>query len=183
VLDEVFARFTVWMAPILVFTMEECWTSRHGEDAKSVHLQTFPETPMAWRDDALAGRWARIRQIRRVVTGALEVERREKRIGSSLEAAPSVYINDEQLMESATKVDFAEIAITSQINVEFGKGPPDAFRLPEVLDVAVVPGLAVGTKCARSWKVLDEVGTDPDYPEVTRRDADALREIKAGAAR
>ena len=55
-------------------------------------------------------------------------------------------------------------------------GPAEAFRLDDVKGVAVVPALAPGRKCARSWKVLPEVGTDPDYPDVTLRDAAALRE-------
>ena len=60
--------------------------------------------------------------------------------------------------------------------------PADAFRLDEVKGVAVVPGLAQGRKCARSWKVSPEVGTDPRYPEVTPRDARALAEWDAAHA-
>ncbi|VAW16675.1 Isoleucyl-tRNA synthetase, partial [hydrothermal vent metagenome] len=181
VLDEVFARFTVWMAPILVFTMEECWTSRHGEGAKSVHLQTFPQTPDTWRNEALAAKWAKVRAVRRVVTGALEIERREKRIGSSLEAAPIVHIANPDLMTALEGLDLAEIAITSAATLTADPAPADAFTLEEVAGVAVVPAHAVGRKCARSWKVLEEVGADPDYPDVTRRDARALREIDTGA--
>jgi isoleucyl-tRNA synthetase len=131
----------------------------------------------------IGGRWSRIRQVRRVITGALEVERREKRIGSSLEAAPVVYVDNELLMESVSKVDLAEIAITSQLELEFGPGPADAFRMNEVLDVAVVPKRAEGRKCARSWKILPDVGSDPAYPDLSARDAAAMREIDAAAKR
>ena len=55
----------------------------------------------------------------------------------------------------------------------------DGFRLDAVPGVAVVVELAQGTKCARSWKILTTVGSDPDYPDVTPRDAKALREWKA----
>jgi isoleucyl-tRNA synthetase len=175
VIDRTFACVAAWLAPILAFTAEEAWLARYPE-AESVHLETFPVLPPGWRDEALASRWAKVRRVRRVVTGALEIERAQKRIGASLEAAPRVFIADEALAEAVRGLDMAEICITSAISVEPGKGPADAFRLDDVKGVAVLPALAPGRKCARSWKVLPEVGTDPDYPDVTLRDAAALRE-------
>ncbi|MGO4572964.1 isoleucine--tRNA ligase [Microvirga sp. 2TAF3] len=175
VIDMTFRAVATWIAPILAFTAEEAWLARYP-NAESVHLETFPELPAEWRDEALAERWARIRRVRRVITGALEIERAQKRIGASLEAAPIVYINDDSLWEAVQGLDLAEIAITSGIRVERGEGPGDAFRLDDVKGVAVVPALAEGRKCARSWKVSAEVGSDPDYPDVTPRDAEALRE-------
>jgi isoleucyl-tRNA synthetase len=125
-----------------------------------------------------------VRRVRRVVTGALEIERAQKRIGASLEAAPLVFIADQGLFEAVQGLDMAEICITSAIQVVQGEGPAEAFRLEDVKGVAVVPELAQGRKCARSWKVTPEVGSDPDYPDVTPRDAEALREwdrLKAAA--
>lgn len=179
VVDEVFKRVTVWLAPVLAFTAEEAWLARTPSETASVHTETLPETPASWRDEALAKRWAKIRRVRRVVTGALEIERAGKRIGASLEAAPTVFVADPDLLASLDGVDFAEVCITSRIAVEAGEGPAEAFRLDEVKGVAVVPALAQGRKCARSWKVLDSVGSDPDYPDVTPRDAQALREWDA----
>jgi len=175
VIDQTFRCVATWIAPILAFTAEEAWLARYPE-AVSVHLETFPEVPAEWRNDALAERWAKVRRVRRVVTGALEIERAQKRIGASLEAAPVVHIADEGLLKAVQGLDLAEICITSGIRVEQGEGPAEAFRLEEVKGVAVVPALAEGRKCARSWKVSPEVGTDPDYPDVTPRDAAALRE-------
>jgi isoleucyl-tRNA synthetase len=175
VIDLTFRAVVIWLAPILAFTAEEAWLARYPE-AVSVHLETFPEIPQSWRNEALAERWARVRRVRRVVTGALEIERAQKRIGASLEAAPVVYIADEDLAQAVQGLDLAEISITSGIRVEPGEGPADAFRLDEVRGVAVVPALAEGRKCARSWKISPEVGSDPDYPDVTPRDAAALRE-------
>jgi isoleucyl-tRNA synthetase len=175
VIDRVFRCVVPWIAPILAFTAEEAWLARDPE-AESVHLETFPEVPSAWRDEALAARWAKVRRVRRVVTGALEIERAQKRIGASLEAAPTVYIADEELLAAVQGLDLAEIAITSAIEVVPGDGPADAFRLDEIKGVAVVPAKAQGRKCARSWKISPDVGTDPDYPDVTPRDAAALRE-------
>lgn len=182
VLDETFNRLVTWLAPILCFTCEEAYLARTGSEAGSVHLLTFPETPAAWRDEALADQWRRIRQVRRVVLGALEVERAAKRIGSSLEAAPVIHVTDPALLAALEGVDLAEVCITSAASLRTDDGPADAFRLEDVPGVAVVPALATGRKCARSWKVTPDVGSDPDYPDVTPRDAQALRELSARAA-
>ncbi|TXM76396.1 isoleucine--tRNA ligase [Methylobacterium sp. WL12] len=179
VIDEAFRRVVIWLAPVLAFTAEEAWLDRFPSEAGSVHLQTLPETPASWRDDALAARWQKIRRVRRVVTGALEIERAAKRIGASLEAAPTVSIADPDLLTALDGVDFADVCITSAIRIEAGEGPADAFRLDDVKGVAVVPVRAEGRKCARSWRVTPEVGSDPDYPDVTPRDALALREWDA----
>jgi isoleucyl-tRNA synthetase len=175
-----FDCLTKWLAPLLPFTMEEAWLDRHPGEGVSIHLEQFPDIPVAWRDDALAARWARIRRVRRVVTGALEIERKEKRIGSSLEAAPIVHVGDPELMAALSGLDFAEICITSQIEVTPAPAPSNAFRIDEVAGVAVVPALAKGQKCARSWRILPEVGEDADYPDLSLRDAAAMREIAAG---
>ncbi|MCJ2038052.1 isoleucine--tRNA ligase [Methylobacterium sp. J-059] len=182
VIDEAFRRVVIWLSPVLAFTAEEAWLDRFPSETGSVHLQTLPETPEAWRDDGLAARWQKIRRVRRVVTGALEIERAAKRIGASLEAAPVVSIADPELLAALDGVDFADVCITSAIRVEAGEGPVDAFRLDEVKGVAVVPARAEGRKCARSWRVTPEVGNDPDYPDVTPRDARALREWDAAHA-
>ncbi|MCC2110669.1 MAG: class I tRNA ligase family protein, partial [Hyphomicrobiales bacterium] len=182
VLDRLFAHLTPWLAPMLPFTAEEAWLSRHPSDEDSVHLQLFPDVPADWRNDALAEKWTAIRRLRRVVTGALEIERREKRIGSSLEAAPRIYVTDAGLRAALDGVDLAEIAITSQATLIAEDGPADAFRLEDVDGVAVVPDRAEGRKCARSWKVLREVGSDADYPDLSPRDASAMREYDARAA-
>ena len=179
VIDEAFRRVTIWLAPVLAFTAEEAWLDRYPSQDGSVHLQTLPETPAAWRDDTLAARWQKVRKVRRVVTGALEIERAAKRIGASLEAAPTVYVADADLLGALDGVDFADVCITSAITVRAGEGPAEAFRLDEVKGVAVVPERAAGSKCARSWRVTPEVGSDPDYPDVTPRDAKALREWDA----
>ena len=179
VLDEIFRRLTTWFAPVMVFTMEEVWHSRFGENVSSIHLEDFPETPSNWSNEALAEKWDKIREVRKVVTGALEIERREKRIGSSLEANPTIFISDDALLAALDGQDMAEIAITSQISITSAGAPDGAFQLPDVPGVAVVPGMAEGNKCQRSWKILPEVGSDPDFPDLTSRDADAVRWLKS----
>jgi isoleucyl-tRNA synthetase len=179
-IEQIFRAVTLWLAPILVFTGEEAWLSRY-KDAESVHLETFPHIPSEWKDEALAARWATIRKVRRVVTGALEIERAQKRIGSSLEAAPKVYIADKDFASLVASVDFADICITSGIEIIAGEGPADAFRLDDVGGVAVVPVKASGVKCARSWRYFDPATADKDFPDITPRDAQAMREWQARA--
>jgi isoleucyl-tRNA synthetase len=168
-----------WLAPVLSFTTEEAWRMYRPDAEPSVHLTLFPEGFDTFRDDALAAKWEIIRNVRRVVTGALEVERAAKNIGSSLEASPLVYVSDKTIFNTLFDVDLAEVFITSNAMATNEEAPAGAFRLNEVPGVAVVVEKAVGIKCARSWKISTEVGSDPEYPDVTPRDAQALREWKA----
>jgi isoleucyl-tRNA synthetase len=178
VLDHLFRSTVTWLAPMLCFTVEEAWLARDPA-ATSVHLEPFPEVPAAWRDDALAEKWRKLRSLRRVVTGALELERAAKRIGSSLEAAPIIHVADADLFTAAVDADLAELCITSAATLVEGDGPASAFRLDDVRGVAVEPRRAEGRKCARSWKITEAVGLDPQFPGVTPRDAQALREWEA----
>jgi isoleucyl-tRNA synthetase len=159
VLDLLFHRLTTWLAPMLVFTMEDVWLSRFAGDGESVHLQDVPRTPKDWLDEPLAAKWEGIRRVRRVVTAALEVQRRDKVIGASLEAAPVVHVEDAQTLKALKTVDFADICITSAISVTGDPAPAEAFRLPEVPGVGVVFETAQGDKCERCWKILPDVGS------------------------
>ncbi|MBS0126305.1 isoleucine--tRNA ligase [Thetidibacter halocola] len=181
VLDILFHRLTTWLAPILVFTMEEVWLERFPGDDSSVHLVDIPETPKDWLDEPLAAKWAMVRRARRVVTAALEVQRVDKVIGASLEAAPVVYIEDKALFEALrshdfslqSDVDFADICITSDLTVTNKPMPNEAFRLPEVEGVGVVFEKAEGEKCQRCWKILPDVGTHA-HPGTCKRCDSAL---------
>jgi len=158
VLDILFDTLVRWLAPVLAFTCDEAWTARHGE-GECVHLHRFREVPSAWRDDALAAKWARVRDIRRVITGALEIERRDKRIGASLEARPTVHLGADDLALVAD-LDLAELAITSGIALTAAPAPADAFRLEDVDGVAVVPARAGGERCARCWQQVEELSAE-----------------------
>jgi isoleucyl-tRNA synthetase len=173
VMDAAFERITAWLSPLIPFTMEEAWLTRFPQ-AHSNCLRTIPTTPAEWKNDAEAARWAKVQQVTSVVTGALEVERREKRLGAALEAAPKAYVADAALLAAFEGLDAAEVFRTSQATLLAGEGPAGAFRLPEVAGVAVEPLRAEGRKCARSWRILPEVGTDPRYPDLSLRDAEAV---------
>jgi isoleucyl-tRNA synthetase len=178
VLDQLFGCLTAWLAPVLVFTAEEAWLCRYPADEGSVHLRRFPEVPPAWLDPALGARWERVRRVRRVVTGALEVERRDRRIGSSLEAAPQLFVSaaDAAALDG---LDLAELAIVSDLELLVAAPPAGAFATADVPGAGVVPRPAEGDKCARCWRVLPEVGADPGATDLCRRCSDAVGALAA----
>jgi len=159
-LDILFRRLTTWLAPMLVFTMEDVWLTRFKEKNTSVHLEDMPETPKDWLNPELDQKWKVIRSVRRVVTGAIEIERKEKNIGASLEAAPTIFIEDVSKFEIINKQNFADICITSAvtlINKPFSK---EAFTLEDTPGIGVIFKKADGIKCERCWKILEEVKSD-----------------------
>ena len=98
-------------------------------------------------------------------------------------AAPHILITNDDgiyaeglraLVAAFEGLDPAEVFRTSQASLRIGEGPADAFRLDDVAGVAVEPLRAEGRKCARSWRILPEVGEDPRYPDLSPRDADAV---------
>jgi len=171
VLDLLYHRLVTWLAPILVFTMEEVWLCRFPGEDSSVHLQDIPETPADWLDEPLAQKWDRIRRVRRTVTAALEVQRTAKVIGASLEAAPVVHVEDAETVKALKSVDFADLCITSGIQITNDPAPQEAFRLAEVPGVGVVFEKAEGAKCDRCWKILPDVGTHAHPGTCARCDA------------
>ncbi len=182
VLDRLFQCLVTWLAPVLVFTTEESWLSRYGETAASVHLQDFPEIPADWRDDALAERWNKIREVRQVVTGALELKRAQKTIGSSLQAAPIIFLNGRY--SDVEDVDYAEVCITSGFSIkDFGahSSHPDTFALKDEQGSGIAVGFekALGEKCQRCWRVLEEVGKSPAHADICNRCSDAVEAVQA----
>ena len=168
VLGALFDHLTRWLAPILVFTTEEAWLERHPGAESSVHLTDMPAVPEGWRDAALAEKMGEIRRLRRVVTGALEERRTAKEIGSSLEAAPVLYLPPEMAGVIDDPARFADLCIVSDVTLATDSAPEDAFRLDEVPGVAVVFARAEGEKCQRCWKVRPDVGTHA-HPGVCAR--------------
>lgn len=156
VLEMIYEHLVLWLAPVLAFTAEEAYLARHSGENESVHLQTFPQVPATWRDEALGAKWEALRDLRRVVTGAMEIARAEKKIGSSLQAAPDVYLTAGQA-ELLNGIDFAEICIASTLNLHQTTAPAEAFSLADVAGLAVVVQIAEGDKCERCWQVRGDV--------------------------
>ena len=189
-LDHLHRCLTTWLAPVLCFTAEEAWTARFG-DAESVHLQLFPDLPPEWRDDALAAKWERIREIRKLCTNRLEAMRAAGEIGSSLQAWVGLGLPDADLALLSEK-EWAELLIVSVVDVlpyqDFQQSFQDKHKrsysanhpAAGLLDKIDVPHpvtnavKAPGTKCVRCWRVLPEVGSAPEHPSLCLRCADAV---------
>jgi isoleucyl-tRNA synthetase len=172
VTDEIFRRIVTWFAPILCFTMEEAWTARFPDD--SVHLNDFFATPVGWANPELVKKWSRVRELRRVVTGVLELARADKSIGSSLEAAPVLVVTDTADKALFDSIDLAEITITSIATVEVASDLAGLYVIPEIKGAAAKFAKADGAKCARCWRVLEEVVHHPDT-HLCNRCTDAVR--------
>lgn len=179
VLHELFECLTAWLAPFMCFTAEEAWMTRYPNEKGSIHMRQFPEIPDSWRDEALAEKWRKIRAVRRVVTGALELERAEKRIGSSLQASPVVYVPGD-VASLFDGLDAPEIFITSGVTFSTDAVPEGAYCLTEQPDIGVVAGLSEGDKCARCYRVLPDVGTHT-HEAVCGRCDEAVAALEAGA--
>jgi len=159
VLDLVYDHLVRWLAPFICFTADEAWLARHPGEDETVHDKTFSEVPAAWQDDALAERWAKVRTLRRAVTGALEKARAAKVIGASLQAHPVVYAPAD-LVTACDGLSMADLCITSAITLRADEPPPEEAIRPEgEPNLGVVIQLAEGEKCQRCWKVLPDVGT------------------------
>ena len=174
VLNLLFHRLTTWLAPILVFTMEEVWLERYPDKDSSVHLVDIPNTPSEWRDEKLAKKWSIVRNYRRLVTSALELQRVDKVIGSSLEASPTVHVEDKDALSVLESVPFKDICITSDIKLTSANPPKDAYRSSEIDGAAVDFKKSVGRKCERCWKILPDVGNFK-HPSTCGRCSAALK--------
>jgi isoleucyl-tRNA synthetase len=186
VLDHVFNHLVHWISPFLAFTAEEAWLSYKGlgmdDMSESIHLSSMPSVPAVWKDDALAATFEKVIAARAVVTGALEVRRAAKDIGASLEAAPKIHIADTALAQVLKSIPFADICITSGVEIAEGTIPSDAFTLPDASGVGVMFRKAEGQKCARCWKYTQDVGGDPQHLEVCTRCAGVVRHEQASVA-
>ncbi|MET1095465.1 MAG: isoleucine--tRNA ligase [SAR116 cluster bacterium] len=159
VMNEVYERLTAWLAPILAFTAEEAWQARVQNIENSVHLRSYDPIPDGWLDPALGERWAGIRQVRQVVTTALEAARNDGAIGASLQAAPVVHV-DAARAELFAGEDAAALFITSDAQITTDAAPADAFRVEGIENAAVAFATADGGKCARCWKIMPEVTSE-----------------------
>ncbi len=174
VLEHLFECLTAWLAPILCFTAEEAWLTRNPDS--SVHLRVFPDIPEEWQNETLAEKWEMIWQVRRVITGALEVERGEKRLGSSLQAAPEVYMT-QNYATNLEGVDLATVGVTSAVSIIEGLAPENAYTLDDVTGVGVIVQNATGDKCERCWRILPDVGLESNLPDLCGRCVSAVQSL------
>ena len=197
VMDLLFERLTIWLAPLAAFTCEEAWSTRFPDRGPNV-LRVFPQTPDAWRDDAEAARWGKVQEVLSAVTQALEIERQAKRLGGALEASVKVFhlrrappfgdAETPSLVEAFEGLDAAEVFRTSHAELAEATFPLEDETLAGSLqrmssgqEFRIVVERASGAKCQRSWKVLPEVTAETGW--LTPRDLDAVRAWDAARGR
>jgi isoleucyl-tRNA synthetase len=147
--------------------------------SESVHLEQFEDVPSGWVAADLASKWETVMACRSLVNVALERARKEGAVGSTLDARPVVHVEDATLLDTLRSVDLAEVCVTSGLELLYGEGSEEGVTDQVLAGVSVVARRATGPKCARSWVVSGDVGSDPDYPDLSARDAAAMREVAA----
>jgi len=150
VLDTLFHALVRYAAPILCFTAEEVWGTRFP-DAGSVHLLEWPGIDSAWADGRLAAQWAELRSLRQIVSAEVEPKRRDKEIGSSLEAKVVIGLPDDRDRPNITADELTELLIASEASFDtVAHGPVAVVHRTDYL------------KCGRCWRHLPEVVEDGD---------------------
>jgi isoleucyl-tRNA synthetase len=145
VLDTLFHALVRYAAPVLVFTAEEVWASRYP-DGGSVHLLEWPSIAADAGVDV--GHWNQLRTLRRQVMEAIEPLRRDKVLGSSLEAAVKLSDIEAILRDYDSDTDLlAELFITAKVELTQGTEPPMITRTTD-------------HKCGRCWRHLPDVAED-----------------------
>lgn len=163
VLHHVFINLCKWLAPILTFTIEEAWGTYCPSD--SVFLHTFDVLPPEWHMPHIGARYKVLRNIRRVITGAIEEKRTAGHIKSSLQAEAIVVTTDLEMADLLNNIDLADFCITSATQVKVDTIPASAYSLEDVENLGVIIQEAKGGKCTRCWKILPEViTTDTNDP-------------------
>ncbi|MCH1546807.1 MAG: class I tRNA ligase family protein, partial [Candidatus Marinimicrobia bacterium] len=167
VMDILFQSLTTWLAPIICFTAEEAWQSRYNDKENSVHLQTYYKAEKIWENSLIGKKWTEIRELRSVVTTAIEEKRKEGLLGSSLQA--KVIIDaDENTLNKLSDINLPDVFICSEVETNINS------KIDET-NFSVQIELASGGKCQRCWKIVKEV---KDEIELCNRCTGVLKKIK-----
>jgi isoleucyl-tRNA synthetase len=153
VLDILFQALVRYAAPVIVFTAEEVWQTRYPDPTHSVHFSEWPAVDAGWVDAKPAEKWTIIRHLRTEVTAKLEEDRREKRIGSSLEAEVDLVVAWPEDGHAIAAVDLAEIAIVSDLSFSLRQSEGGYWA-------QVTTRVTDNHKCGRCWRHLPEVSED-----------------------
>lgn len=159
-----------WIAPIMVFTAEDAWSAFFKENS-SVHLTQYLIPVAEWNNEKVAENIEKVKSVRRVVNTALEIARKDKLIGSSLQAKVTLFAPNEILYTRDSEF-WEEVAIVSEFEISDGEAPADAFVSEDLAQVKVIVSLAGGEKCERCWKV-----TQVDENKVCDRCRKVLKNI------
>jgi isoleucyl-tRNA synthetase len=159
ILDILFNHLLTLLAPILCFTAEEAWQSRLGKDT-SIHNQNFPKVNDSWKDSEIFSKWEHLKLIRKTVNGAIEIERKNKLLGSSLEASVEIYFKDKDRINKINVDDLENICIVSKLSISHANNVEDYFQLNELSDVGIKVKKITGEKCNRCWKYFNKLNNN-----------------------
>ena len=151
-----------WFSPIISFTSEEAWQSRHQDNSTSILSQTITDKDFTYSYSNLEKSFDELKRVRKSVTAALEIKRNEKLIGSSLQAKAIIYIPSE-IKQILSTLDLAEMCIVSSVEIkDISEKTPSSMNFEEE-DICVDISLAEGDKCQRCWTILPEVKDNQDH--------------------
>ena len=151
-----------WFSPIISFTSEEAWQSRHKDNSTSILSQIITEKDFTYSYSNLEKSFDELKRVRKSVTAALEIKRNEKLIGSSLQAKAIIYIPSE-IKQILSTLDLAEMCIVSGVEIkDIAEKTPSSMNFEEE-DIFVDISLAEGDKCQRCWTILPEVKDNQDH--------------------
>ena len=153
-LDIIYNHLLRWLAPSLVFTCEEAWQARGNKT--SIHLEDFMPINQEYKNENIKEKWNLIKDIRKVITGALEKKRTEKLIGSSLEAHIKIFISP-KLKNIVKDIHFDEISITSSYEFLPYVNEVSGYKIEEIENIVVQVEKVIGNKCNRCWKYKDNL--------------------------
>ncbi len=176
VLYEMLKAMLVMFSPILSFTTEEAWSHLPGKKEESVFLADWPEAVPEWRDEVLREEFNKLLWVREQVFLALERARKEEKlISDRLQARVKVKVEDEKVKEVLEKYReyLPELFIVSQVEILGEKGEAPVVYESEGIWIGVEK--AKGEKCPRCWMFSEEIGKDPDYPDICPKCVRALR--------
>jgi len=158
VLNTLFQYLIRWLAPIVVFTAEEAWLSLYGT-CGSVHLESFLIPCDEWENLELADKINKVKEIRKSVTAALEISRKNKIIGSGLQAHVTIF-DPNKTLPTEDEAFWEEVVITSVFKIKQEEIPANAFVSDDLKNIGVVISVAAGEKCERCWKITTNLSED-----------------------
>ncbi len=176
VLYNILSVMTRLLAPVLSFTAEEIWMHMPGRKSISVFLAEFPEPDKKFLDRELEERWQRLIAVRDEVNKALEIKRKERFIGNSLEARVILYAPSEyQELLTQYREFLPYLFIVSQVEVRTNKDKKGFFESEEIKTFSIDIERAEGEKCERCWNWSPSVGRFKEHPSICERCYNVLR--------
>ena len=176
-MHEILMDLIVMLSPVLSFTMEEVWQfmKKPANAPESVQMLPWPEVKEEYINEELETKWDNFIEIRSEITKVLELARRNKQIGHSLDAKVELHAEGEALaiLKSVEK-DLATLLIVSQAIIV--EGAADGAEATGREDLKVTVAAAEGHKCERCWIYSDEVGQDAEHPTLCKRCAEAVKD-------